>query len=271
MLHRIEKSFYVWQGLGVDDFNIYRKKDVLLRINFKPVLDDFSVLAKDLHRSDWERHLRKVLHRIGYDSYLLSLGSSTTNDPFNRIMTTYPSDWLRRYKDENFIQVDPIIRHCRHHFVPLVWVDARRQARSRTNEFWKAREEYGLLQGVSIPLRCNEMVGSLNVAHCMNSTDGFDDGLDAPLGKLFMLIPFLLEGSQKHLIKPGEKFCSLTLRESEVLKWSCVGKTTWEMSCILGCSERTINFHIANASRKLGSFSRRQAVGVALAQGLISL
>jgi len=86
-----------------------------------------------------------------------------------------------------------------------------------------------------------------------------------------MLIPFLLEGSQKHLKESGKQFGNLTQRESEVLKWSGVGKTTWEMSCILGCSERTINYHIANASRKLGAFSRQQAVGVALAHGLISL
>jgi LuxR family quorum-sensing transcriptional regulator LasR len=258
------------QGFIVDDLYRYRNKEPL-RINFEEVLDDFSVLAKDLHRRDWESHLRKVLRRIGYDRYLLSLGSSTTNDPFNRIITSYPSDWLRQYKDENFIQVDPIIRHCRHHFVPLFWGAARGQARGRSNEFWKAREGYGLLQGVSIPLRCNERFGSLNVAQCMNSNDEFDDDLNAALGKLFMLIPFLLEGSQKHLKEPGGQFRSLTLRECEVLKWSGVGKTTWEMSCILGCSERTINFHIANASRKLGSFSRRQAVGVALAQGLISL
>ena len=255
----------------MDDLFRYKKEDVLLRVNFKEVLDDFSVLATDLHRRDWERHLRKVLRRIGYQSYLLSLGPSTISDPFNRIMTTYPSDWLRRYKEENFIQVDPIIRHCRHHFAPLFWGLARRQARGRSHQFWTEREGYGLLQGVSIPLRFNEMAGSLNVAQCVSFTDDLGDDLNGPLGKLFMLIPFLLEGSQKHLNAVGEQLCNLTLRESEVLKWSGVGKTTWEMSCILGCSERTINFHIANASRKLGSFSRRQAVGVALAQGLISL
>jgi LuxR family quorum-sensing transcriptional regulator LasR len=258
------------QGFIVDDLYRYRNKEPL-RINFEGVLDDFSILARDLHRRDWESHLRKVLRRIGYDRYLLSLGSSTTNDPFNRIITSYPSDWLRQYKDQDFIQVDPIIRHCRHHFVPLFWGRAQRQARGRSIEFWKAREGYGLLQGVSIPLRCNEKGGSLNVAQCMNFTDQFDDGLNASLGKLFMLIPFLLEGSKKHLKESGKQFCSLTLRESEVLRWSGIGKTTWEMSCILGCSERTVNYHIANASRKLGSFSRRQAVGMALAQGLISL
>ncbi|WP_095196544.1 LuxR family transcriptional regulator [Pseudomonas sp. Irchel 3A7] len=255
----------------MDDLYRCRKKEALLRGGLEESLDDFSVLSKELHRSDWERHLRKVLRRIGYDRFLLSLSCATTNDPFSRIMTTYPSDWLRRYKDENFIQVDPIIRHCRHHFVPLYWEAARRQARGRSHEFWKVREGYGLLQGVSIPLRCNEMVGSLNVALSMNSNDKLYDGLNSSLGKLFMLVPFLLEGSQKQLKEPREQFCSLTLRESEVLKWSGVGKTTWEISCILGCSERTINFHIANASRKLGSFSRRQAICVALAQGIISL
>lgn len=258
-------------GGGVEYLYGNRKNEVILRVFLDEVLDDFSILAKDLHRRDWERHLRKVLHRIGYESYLLSLSSSTTSEPFNRVLTTYPSGWLRRYRDENFIQVDPIIRHCRHHFVPLFWGAARRQARGRVNEFWMAREEFGLLHGVSIPLRCNEMVGSLNVAQCANSIDESKDGLNDPLGKLFMLIPFVLEGSQRHLKEPGEKFCSLTLRETEVLKWSVVGKTTWEISCILGCSERTIKFHISNASRKLGSFSSRQAVGVALSRGLISL
>lgn len=265
------KIFYAWQVYIVDDLYKNRKEVGLKGINLEEVLDDFSILAQDLNRRDWENHLRKVLRRIGYNRYLLSMGLSTMSDPFSRIMTTYPSDWLRRYRDENFIQVDPIVRHCRHHFVPLFWGAARRRARGRSNDFWRAREDYGLLQGVSIPLRCNELVGSLNVAQCMNANDEFDDGTDAPLGKLFMLIPFLLEGAQKHLKEPGKPLCSLTLRESEVLKWSGLGKTTWEISCILGCSERTINFHITNASRKLGSFSRRQAVCVAVAQGLISL
>ena len=113
-----------------------KQEDVILRINFKEVLDDFSVLASDLHRRDWESHLRKVLRRIGYQSYLLSLGPSTTSDLFNRIMTTYSSGWVRRYKDGNFIQVDPIIRHCHHHFAPLFWGLARRQARGRSNQLW---------------------------------------------------------------------------------------------------------------------------------------
>lgn len=247
------------------------KKEVFPGASFSEVLEDFSGLAKSSHRRDWESHLRKVLCRLGCKTYLLSMTGPAANDISERIITTYPNDWLKRYNDEGFIQIDPIVRHCRRHFVPLFWGAARRRARGRSKEFWSARERYDLSQGVSIPLRYRGMAGSFNVANPMASDEDFSDGVIAPLGVLFMLIPFLLEGSQKYLKEPGEQLCSLTLREAEVLKWSGAGKTTWEISRILGCSERTVNFHIANASRKLGSSNRLQAVGVALVQDLISL
>ena len=47
----------------------------------------------------------------------------------------------------------------------------------------------------------------------------------------------------------------LTQREKTCLQWAAVGKTSWEMGVILGLTERTVNFHIHNACRKLGSFS----------------
>ncbi|WP_241150702.1 LuxR family transcriptional regulator [Pseudomonas viridiflava] len=247
------------------------RKEVRAGVSFLDVLDDFSGLAKSSHRRDWESHLRKILCRLGYKTYLLSMGGSTADEPSERIITTYPLDWLRRYKDEDFIQIDPIVRHCRRHFAPLFWGAARRRSRGRSKEFWVARERYDLSQGVSIPLRCREMVGSFNVAHQVAFNGDFGDEMAAPFGVLFTLIPFLLEGLQKNLKEPGEQFCSLTLRETEVLKWSGAGKTTWEISRILGCSERTVNFHISNASKKLGSSNRLQALGVALAQELISL
>ena len=41
------------------------------------------------------------------------------------------------------------------------------------------------------------------------------------------------------------------------------------VSHILTCSERTIDFHLLNARRKLDSVSRQQAVGAAVACGLV--
>ncbi|MFW7341776.1 helix-turn-helix transcriptional regulator [Pollutimonas sp. H1-120] len=61
----------------------------------------------------------------------------------------------------------------------------------------------------------------------------------------------------------------LTQREVSCLQWAALGKTSWEMGMILGLTERTINFHIHNACRKLGVHGRQAAITAALQAGLL--
>jgi LuxR family quorum-sensing transcriptional regulator LasR len=63
----------------------------------------------------------------------------------------------------------------------------------------------------------------------------------------------------------------LTAKEKEVLRWSGVGKSSWEIGRIIGCSESGVNFHFCNIRRKFGVNSRHIALLIALAQGVISL
>jgi LuxR family transcriptional regulator, quorum-sensing system regulator BjaR1 len=61
----------------------------------------------------------------------------------------------------------------------------------------------------------------------------------------------------------------LTSRERECLRWCSLGKTNWEISRILGLSERTVEHYLARVNRKLGTATRIQAVAVAKVQGEI--
>ena len=63
----------------------------------------------------------------------------------------------------------------------------------------------------------------------------------------------------------------LTMREVECLLWTAEGKSAWEISSILNCSERTVNFHLLNAMRKLGVYSKTHAVAKMLSLGLVQL
>lgn len=63
----------------------------------------------------------------------------------------------------------------------------------------------------------------------------------------------------------------LTPRELEVLEWTAAGKTAWEIAKILGLSERTVNFHVQNAMRKLDATSKTEAAARAVACGLVRL
>ncbi|WP_241668541.1 LuxR family transcriptional regulator [Pseudomonas sp. Sample_22] len=64
---------------------------------------------------------------------------------------------------------------------------------------------------------------------------------------------------------------TLTSRETEVLQWSAAGKSSWEISQIVNCSEAGVNYHFCNIRRKFGVSSRWTAVVKALEQGLIHL
>lgn len=61
----------------------------------------------------------------------------------------------------------------------------------------------------------------------------------------------------------------LSSREKEVLDWLKQGKSSWDISVILGISERTVNFHVYNIMQKLGAINRPQALAVAARLGLI--
>jgi DNA-binding CsgD family transcriptional regulator len=69
----------------------------------------------------------------------------------------------------------------------------------------------------------------------------------------------------------GQCRYQLSPREVEVLSWLKDGKTSWEISVILGCSERAVNFHLQNLFKKLQATNRTHAVAIALTHQLIAL
>lgn len=67
------------------------------------------------------------------------------------------------------------------------------------------------------------------------------------------------------------KFGGLTSKETQCLEWCKEGKTNWEIGEILAISEKTVEFHLGNAMRKLGAGNRISAVIIGIKQGLIGL
>jgi DNA-binding CsgD family transcriptional regulator len=61
----------------------------------------------------------------------------------------------------------------------------------------------------------------------------------------------------------------ISARERECLKWAAKGKTSWEISQILGVTESTIIYHLRNATRKLNAANRLHAVAKALKASII--
>lgn len=54
--------------------------------------------------------------------------------------------------------------------------------------------------------------------------------------------------------------CKLSTREAECLSWVAIGKTSSEVSQILGISPRTVNFHVNNSMEKLDAVNRTHLI-----------
>ena len=68
-----------------------------------------------------------------------------------------------------------------------------------------------------------------------------------------------------------EKPIKITKREVECLTWAAKGKTSFEIATILGLKQKTIDYYLSNACRKLNASNRRQAVAIAVKNELVSL
>jgi|SRR5262249_29611662 len=63
----------------------------------------------------------------------------------------------------------------------------------------------------------------------------------------------------------------LSRRERDCLIWTAQGKSSWDIGTILNISGNTVNYHLKNAMRKLGTTSRTVAVVKAIRLNLIEL
>jgi DNA-binding NarL/FixJ family response regulator len=100
---------------------------------------------------------------------------------------------------------------------------------------------------------------------------GADDYVTKPIDfeMLAEVIYARLKGSHPPADPPPPQV-DLTDREVETLTWSARGKSSADIGVLMSISERTVNFHITNAMRKLGVATRIQAVVKASIAGLIA-
>jgi DNA-binding CsgD family transcriptional regulator len=69
----------------------------------------------------------------------------------------------------------------------------------------------------------------------------------------------------------GVKGVVISTREKDILRLMSQGKSSWEMSVIVGISESTVNYHVYNVMQKLEAINRPQAVAVAAQLGLVEV
>lgn len=181
------------------------------------------------------------------------------------VNVSYPEEWLSLYTERGFAEVDPVVRAHLTDFSPGIWSDAYRKW-GRPQPFVSLAEDFGMRNGYSFgALSPTDRTASI-FSLCIYGKPSVHT-----LELLDILAPHFHEALRRAAQPNPTCLPTLTRREIEVLRWLANGKNRWEISVILGISERTVKFHTKAILHKLGASNRTHAVAKALSCGLIAL
>ncbi|MGO4004616.1 autoinducer binding domain-containing protein [Pseudomonas fluorescens] len=212
----------------------------------------------------------QFFNNLGYEYCAFSMTSHAPATHLNPVhLNNYPHDWNIQYEQNHYSSIDPIVAHCNRSTLPILW-DSHSFA--TTPELWHALEDQGLQHGWSQPVHepRGAAVGMLSVARSHCRVTAFE--LYEQLGysvficqKLQTLALQLTPGTHPEC----DNQTHLSPREIEVLKWSAHGKTASDVATILSLSERTVNFHVNSAIKKMGVANKMSAVVAAVKSRMI--
>ncbi|MEO7494127.1 MAG: autoinducer binding domain-containing protein, partial [Massilia sp.] len=205
---------------------------------------------------------------IGFDfcSFGIALPVPISN-PTIIILNDYPEDWWTRYETENYVSVDPTIRHAVTSTDRLLWSS---EAFASAPEMWEDVKAHGLHHGWGQPTRDdNGAKGMLTIARGAGAI--CDAELTANAERMNYVAQMTMAGLTNLVVSKviPESNSRLTPREKEVLRWAADGKTSYEIGRILTISNSAVNFHIKNSMIKLNANNKTHAVVKAALLGLL--
>jgi DNA-binding CsgD family transcriptional regulator len=201
-----------------------------------------------------------------YCAYGVRIPSRQSKPPV-RIFSTYPETWVERYREANYLAIDPTVTLGSRTREPIVWSD---HLFDTTPRLWHEAKAAGLQAGIAQSSWAGHGVFTLlSFARSANEVSA------AEMQAIHPYVMLLAESAasaiqdlhEKNGLRKAREM--LTRREKEVLRWSADGKTARDISVILCISGNTVNFHIRNAVRKLEVATKAQAVTVSAALGLL--
>ena len=222
--------------------------------------------------ASFERRLVATADALGFPiiSGVLMRGLLQDADVQITSLGNTPEGYLQAAKDLGDTRRDPVMARLMTQSVPVVY-DQQTYVAAGVGELWEMQAPYGYRTGIAVKLH---LPGN---KHFLLGVDR-DEALP-PSGAELMQTIAGLQLLAAHALTAADRLLGpkidqgdlpkLTKRELDVLSWTAQGKTAWEVSVILGMSEKTVNFHLGNAMRKLGVSSKHQAVLKCVAAGLL--
>ena len=183
------------------------------------------------------------------------------------IFNGWPLDWYDRYTSRQHYRFDPCAAKSRNTAYPFVWDDiVHGDLAPPARRVMDEAAELGLRNGICVPIHAPFREPAVVTAA------GLYPELSPSCVRMIALLAREAFRAVSRAVEDKEDNASmLSKRECEILQWIALGKTAWEISCILNVSEHTVATHLRNIRRKLDTANIAHAVVEALRRQLIQL
>lgn len=239
----------------------------------KPLID---AAAKG---ADLQAVVESITRHLGFDSFMYAASAMPKPDHEEKayVFTTMPREWVARYDQLAYVEVDPRIAITWDSAVPLVWDQSNVRGRSaKCDAFLDDALAHGIASGVCFMFHGPH---DSHVLIALNSTIPVNDdvrmqAITRNLPDILMLGHYFHEIFMRSVIEigvaPRAAGAPLSKRERECLQLAARGLTTEDISIKLDITPRTVQFHFDGVRSKLSAANRQEAIARAYQAGIIS-
>lgn len=215
------------------------------------------------------------IKEFGFDRFIFSnFGHDERDDKEKNhgILVNYPQEWMARYFDQHYIEVDPVYKMMLVSQKPYTWAKARDSMpeTQRAKQLRNEANEFQLRDGIAIPIYqpLGGLVGfGFTGTECDIRTDADTVSIiNAASNQFWLVYSELRKGAADLDIEP----VFLTPRENDVLCWAARGKTRHQIAEVLLISESAVKRYLEGAFKKLKVNNTALAVAKGLRMGLIA-
>jgi DNA-binding CsgD family transcriptional regulator len=192
------------------------------------------------------------------------------------VYTTLAREWIARYDQMAYIEVDPRINLTWDSAFPLVWDQSNiRGIDHRADAFLDDAMTHGIASGISYMFHGPH---NSHVVVALNSSIPICDAIRREavvrnLPHVLMFGHYFHEIFMRSVIEAGlaprSEGAPLSPRERQCLELAAHGQTTDDIARKLSITHRTVQFHFDSIRGKLGAANRQEAIAVGIRSGAI--
>jgi DNA-binding CsgD family transcriptional regulator len=236
-------------------------------------LDDLWALGASASREELRGRLLALMEELGFERFTVVLLTNTNpTDPAVDWIHNVPAGFSEAWNDMDVAKRCPVMGHLKRTHVPIIY-DQSTYVAVDLGPRWEVQARFGFAAGVASALH---LPSGQHIAYGVDR-DRRVQSDPAERMRLATAVHTIaahcVDPVLRHLSDPvvrAEETPRLTSRERQMLQWTALGKSASMVSEITNLSFSTVNFHLRNATHKLGCNNKHVAACRAQALGLIS-